>query len=203
MKKVAVTLMLSGLTLLGFSQSEAIQKDRKSQFGFSIGGFQTLIGPKDTKDDNIEIKNSSGFRLGILMNHKLGKKLSISPKAELGFSSSSINYIQEPGISVSKPLYNTHLEFMSHFVWSSIDLKPNLYVLAGPSIRIPLIKEDEVSITNNYDAGIDVGIGLNKAFTHFNVMPELRLSAGFMNVFENSTLPKTRYSSISLILNFM
>lgn len=203
MKKVVITIILAGTSLVGVCQSEEILKERKTQFGFNLGGFQTLIGPDESTDNNVKINNSSGFRLGVMMNHKLGKKLSISPKAELGFSRSDINYVEEPGVSVSKPLYNTHLEFMTHFIWSRTDLKTNPYVLIGPSIRVPLIKKDEVSLTNNYDAGIDIGIGINKALPYFNVMPELRLSNGFTNIINDISLPMNRYASISLVLNFL
>ena len=142
------------------------------------------------------------------MNHKLGKNISIAPKAELGFSNSSITHFQirdtlkSKPIYISKPLYNTHLEFMTHFIWSETGLL-NSYVLIGPSIRIPLIKEDEISITNYYDVGIDIGIGFNKKLPYFNVMPELRFSNGLTNIFESNTLPNTKYSSISLVLNFI
>ena len=92
---------------------------------------------------------------------------------------------------------------MSHFIWRRTDKKINPYVLIGPSLRVPLIKKDEVSITNTYDAGIDIGIGFDKALSYFNIMPELRLSTGFTNIFKDSALPKTRYTSISLVLNFL
>jgi hypothetical protein len=201
MKKIVITIALASVTIFGFSQSEEIQKDKKTQFGFNLGGFQTFFKPE--KDKDLDIKNSPGFRLGIVMNHKIGKSFSISPKAELGFSSSNINFTQKAGNTLSKPIYNTHLEFMSHFIWENTNSKANLYALIGPSIRIPLVKKDEVRITNNYDVGIDIGIGFNKKLPFFNVMPELRFSNGLTNIFESNTLPKTRFTSISLVLNFL
>lgn len=202
MKKAVVLVSLSFYSFLGFNQSEEIFIEKKTTFGFSLGGFQTMIKSGETLPENFKINNSSGFRLGILMDQKIGKKLSISPKAELGFSNSNVVFSQKPDIMLSEPIYNTHLEFMTHMVWRRSNLKINPYVLIGPSIRVPLIKDNAVRITNNYDAGIDIGIGFDKKFSNFNIMPEIRLSSGFMNILQNDNLPKTRYNSISVILNF-
>ena len=203
MKKVIIIASLFGLSSPIFCQSEELTKEKKTTFGFNIGGFQTMIKSDESLPDNFKINNSSGFRLGILIDQKIGKKLSISPKAELGFSSSEVSISQEPDINISNSIYNTHLEFMTHMVWRRSDLKINPYILIGPSIRVPLTKENEISITNSYDAGIDIGIGFDKGFSNFNIMPEIRLSTGFMNIIENTTLPKIRYNSISIILNFI
>ncbi|MDF1672633.1 MAG: outer membrane beta-barrel protein [Vicingaceae bacterium] len=202
MKKVIIIVSLLGLSCSGFCQTEKLTKEKKTTFGFNIGGFQTMIKSDDALPQNFKINNSSGFRLGILLDQKLGRKFSISPKAELGFSSSDVSFSQETDINISKPIYNTHLEFMTHMVWRRSDLKINPYVLIGPSIRVPLTKENEISITNNYDAGIDIGFGFDKAFTHFNIMPEIRFSSGVMNILKDSNFPKVRYNSISLVFNF-
>lgn len=92
---------------------------------------------------------------------------------------------------------------MTHFIWKRSDLKTNPYILLGPSIRFPLAAEKEIRFTNSFDAGIDIGIGFHKAFSNFNIMPELRLSIGFINIMQNDNSPNLRYTSISLILNFL
>ena len=85
MKKVVLIVAVTFFSVTAFSQVDESLREKKMTFGFNLGGFQTLINPDQSSSNNIEINNSSGFRLGVLMNYKLGKKFSISPKAELGF----------------------------------------------------------------------------------------------------------------------
>jgi len=203
MKKVIIVLSLLCHNLYGYCQSEEIVKEKKTLAGFNIGGFHTLVRPaQEPLPDNFKINNGEGFLLGVFLQQKITNRVWFSPKSELSFSNNSISYMQEPGLSVTNSIYSTNLAFMAHIIISSnLKLKP--FVSLGPSIRVPLTKDDEFNLNSKNDIGFDISFGLNKAFSNFNILPELRLSTGFNNLIESDNLPKVRYNSVSLIINFM
>jgi hypothetical protein len=78
------------------------------------------------------------------------------------------------------------------------------YILIGPNYRVAVKDRNAPSsvFSNRNDLAIDLGIGLEKVFTHFKIAPEIRYSRGLYNVNQNPTLKSVKYNNICVVFNF-
>ena len=205
MKKVilVIGLFVSSSTL--FSQSESAVNEKRMKYGFNLGINHSNLIDNEMLPSNASLSNNLGFRLGILADYKISKCLSISPKAEMSFNNSKVNFTSIDGSSAEYEVMPISLDFMTHFIFKKNNEKLSPYFFFGPNVKIPVSKKaDNTTIySTNSDFAIDFGIGIDKPFTHFNFSPELRYSFGLLNVNQNPSLKSLNFHNISLVFNFL
>ena len=93
--------------------------------------------------------------------------------------------------------FMTHLKFKK----SSDDLSP--YCIIGPNVRVPVLRESvKLPYTTSSDVALSIGLGIEKRFMYFTFSPEVRYTAGFMNISNHPLVPNAQYNNVSLALNF-
>jgi len=205
MKKVVLVLGFVTWSLIMFSQSENAISEKRMKYGFNSGVHHSNLLYHNTLPDNASVSNSPGFRLGVLAEYKITKLLSISPKTEISFNNSKISFAH---FDQSTTVYNImpiSLDVMAHFVFKKSNEKLSPYFFFGPDVKIPISNGDKSSTTfsTRSDFALDFGIGVNKAFNHFNFSPELRYSFGLLNVNQHPSLRTLNFHTISLVFNFL
>ena len=203
MNKLAFVCLFCGFSFLGFSQTEPSLKEKKSTYGFNIGlNYSNLIAP-DGLPNSGSISNKVGFRLGILADYKLNRFMSFSPKAEVSFYNSSVTFPETSPLETYEVM-PIDVEFMTHFVFKKNDTKAHPYFLVGPNLRMPVAKsrENSTDFGTGWDVAFDLGIGFDKAFSHFIFSPELRYSYGLLNVNKNPALQTLQLHNVALVFNF-
>lgn len=195
--KNGVAILMMFLTTLVYSQDA-----KRINFGFNLGvNYSNLVGL--SQSENASSVNKAGLRLGVLADIKLAKFLYVSPKAELSFNDSRVDFYNSSFEDYQ--IYSTTLDFMSHFIFKKKNDKLSPYIFVGPNVKMP-ISSDGSSTTvykGNNDFAIDFGIGLEKNLKFFNFAPELRYSMGLRNVNSNPMLEEeVNFHNISLVLNF-
>lgn len=202
-KKMMVAILLLMCSVVAFSQSEISEK--KSKYGIYVGinHSNLMYGDLHLMESPI-ISNDLGFGLGVLADYKLTNWLSFSPKAELAFNSSTVNYSNGLG-EQSYEVMPINVGIMGHLVVKKQNSKLSPYLFFGPQYRLSLNRRVTTTTefgTNN-DIALDIGIGLEKGFEYFNFAPELRYSYGFNNVNQNPAIPQLYFHNVSLIFNFL
>ena len=205
MKKVifATGLFISFLAV--FSQSGSSVNEKRMKYGFNLGiNHSNLLGD-EMLSSNASLSNNLGFRLGILADYKISKFLSISPKAEMSFNNSEVNFNNIDGSQTEYEIMPISLDFMVHFIFQKNNEKLNPYFFFGPNVKIPISKKNDniTAYTTNSDFAIDFGVGIDKPFTYFNFSPELRYSFGLLNVNQHPSIPSLKFHNISLVFNFI
>ena len=205
MKKVifVTVLIISSLTV--FSQSQSDVEEKRIKYGFNFGVNYSNLLYDDMLPSNASVSNNLGFRLGILADYKLSKIISVSPKAELSLNSGAVNFTNIDGSRSKYEVMPISLEFMTHFIFKKNNEKLSPYFFFGPNVKIPIYENNDnttVFATNN-DFAIDLGIGLDKLFTHLHFSPELRYSFGLLNVNKHPSVQSLNFHNISLVFNFL
>ena len=205
MKKVIFVtgLFISSLTV--FSQSENSVNEKRMKYGFNLGINHSNLLDNEMLSSNASLSNNLGFRLGILSDYKISKFLSISPKAEMSFNNSEVNFNNLDGSQTEYEIMPISLDLMAHFIFKKNNEKLSPYFFFGPNVKIPVSKKNDntTAYSTNYDFAIDFGIGLDNSFPHFNFSPELRYSFGLLNVNQNPSLQSLNFHNISLVFNFL
>ena len=205
MKKVIFVagLFISSLTV--FSQSESAVNEKRMKYGFNLGISYSNLLDNEMLSSNASLSNGLGFRLGILADYKISKFLSISPKAEISFNNSKVNFTNNDGSQTGYEIMPISLDFMAHFIFKKNNEKLSPYFFFGPNVKIPISKKNDNSTTysTNSDFAIDFGIGINKPFAHFNFSPELRYSFGLLNINQHPSIQSLNFHNISLVFNFL
>jgi hypothetical protein len=96
------------------------------------------------------------------------------------------------------------VEVMPHAVWGPGSGRTRAYVLAGPNLRLPLrLQADESTrFPSRWDVAMDLGVGLDRAFSRFHLAPELRYTYGWANVSQHPAVPEARLHNVTLALQF-
>jgi len=120
MKKVIFVtgLFISSLTV--FSQSEGSVNEKRMKCGFSLGINHSNLLDNEMLSSNASLSNNLGFRLGILSDYKISKFLSISPKAEMSFNNSEVNFNNIDGSQTEYEIMPISLDLMAHFIFKKI-----------------------------------------------------------------------------------
>ena len=172
MKKVILVagLFISYLTV--FSQSESNANEKRMKYGLNIGINYSNLLDNEMLPSNASISNDLGFRLGILADYRIFKFLSVSPKAELSFNNSKVNFTQIDGSETEYEIMPVSLNFMTHFIFKKNNEKLIPYFFFGPNVKVPISEKSNNSMTfgTNSDFAIDFGIGVDKPLTDFNIL---------------------------------
>lgn len=200
MKKV---VFLSIVFLIGTNafanKNNEIESESKYKFGFCIGGNFSQLNPRASyKYLNENISNKSGFRMGVLMDYIISKKIYISPRAELSFNNAQLIFPSPDNKNTTFSIMPANLEFMTHFTFKI----GNPYFYFGPNIRIPVSYQEnyETILKTKTNFGIDMGVGFEKLTNSFIFSPELRYSFGLSKV--NQSPPELYFNNFTLLLNF-
>ena len=86
-----------------------------------------------------------------------------------------------PDEKQSYKLYNALIDLDAHFTYRFCNSKMSPYILCGPSCKIPLPGKT-AGVMQHTGYAIDLGVGLDKKLTYFNIAPELRYSYGLNNL---------------------
>jgi|APLow6443716910_1056828.scaffolds.fasta_scaffold145701_1 hypothetical protein len=204
MKKVVLFASMLCLSTIVFSQSESSIPERKVRFGFNLGANYSNLQTKETLPANAQIINGVGGSFGVFMDYSISKHLIFSPKTELSFNNSSVEFSNGENSVSSYDIFPVCLDFMTHMLYKIGNGKITPYLLAGPNFKLPLSNKPKTSsdFKTNSDFAIDFGIGFENRTRYFIYAPELRYSFGLLNINENPSLQSLNYNKISLILNF-
>jgi len=204
MKNAVLLTSMLLWSVIVFSQSESDKDDHKFRFGFNLGANYSNLQSKETLPNNAKISNDVGFSLGIFMDYSISENFIISPKSELSFYNSSVEFINSDNSNSTYEIFPISMNFMTHFVYKIGNSKVVPYFFSGPNLKIPIYKKlDSTSeFYTNPDFAIDFGIGLENRTKYFIFAPELKYSFGLLNVNKNPTLQTLNFHNISLILNF-
>lgn len=170
----------------------------------SLGVNQSFLSQSGENINNAQQENSPGIQLGIFAECQLSKNLSIAPRADISFHQSKMVYATSDEIQMEYNLMAAAVNFRGHFVYQKTGSNLSPYVFAGPSVKIPLSKkEDGTSLHGTkISTAIDLGIGLDKAFSNMAFAPELRYSYGLNNISDLRGIEEIYFHSIALTFNF-
>lgn len=204
MKTVILFMALVFCSFSILAQAENESEEGKFRFGFNVGTNYSMVNPVSTPKANYEISNGIGFNLGILMDYSVNENFIISPKSELSFHNSSLDFINPNDSRYTYNILPVSLNIMTHFKYKIAGKKHEPYILAGPNFKIPLSQNtnSDTGFNTTSDFAIDFGIGLENKLKHFIFAPELRYSFGLLNINTNPALRSLNLHSILLVLNF-
>jgi len=166
-------------------------------FGFSFGANRSNLQFGSAQANGDQIVNGMGYRLGAVSELRLGKRLVISPKADLSFNAGQLNQ-SNTQYSVSA----SSMELMGHLKYRMMRSNFSPYILAGPNYRIPIANRSGNAVPTNSDVAIDVGIGLDIPLIGFKMSPELRYSYGLTNITNSEAFSDLNHHNIALTLIF-
>lgn len=208
MKKVALLFIGSAFTSLAFAQTTTaipLTESPQSRFtmGFNVGSSLNIYQLDNNNWPYLDAQYTDrlcdmlGAKFGIITEYKFSNHFSFSPKIELALASNSfdvnrsIYYLDKKRLSTN----NVSIDIIGH-----VKLKAKkAYIIAGPSLKIPLIGGGD---EYNFNVpGIDIGIGYERHFKSFIIAPELRYTAGIPTYLKHPSGNIT-YHNISLLINF-
>ncbi|MCJ8288627.1 MAG: outer membrane beta-barrel protein [Crocinitomicaceae bacterium] len=191
-----VILFTAAFLITGIASAQKSDKKRFTT-GFNLGVNHANVFLQDNSSGGY-VQNGLGFRMGLISSLALTQRISFDPKAELSFNTSSFwDGTQEFAINP------VDLEFMTHIKVKTKKRGFSPYFIAGPNVKIPLGRNDVLTLPTRQDVALDIGIGLDVPFgKKIRVSPELRYSIGLMNITQSSTISDLKFHNISLILNF-
>ena len=200
---VLLTSMLL-CSIIVFSQTENIKNEAKYKFGFNLGANYSNLQSKETLPSNVKISNGIGFSLGVFMDYSISENFIFSPKSELSFYNSSVEFVNSDNSNYTYEIFPISLNLMTHFAYKIGTGKANPYFFTGPNFKIPLSKRPDSSseFYTNSDFAIDFGIRLENKIKYFIFAPELEYSLGLLNLNQNPTLQALNFHNVSLVLNF-
>ncbi len=186
------------------SQSENAIPEKKVKFGFNLGANYSNLKSNQTLPLNASISNGAGVTMGLLMDYAITSHFHISPKMELSFNQSQVDFITPDQHHYAYEVMPVSLDFMTHAHYKISQKKSGVYVLAGPNFKLPVVdkSKQDADFNTKPDFAIDFGIGFDYFTQHFTVAPELRYSYGLLNVSGNPHVPDLNYNKITLVVNF-
>ncbi|NOZ46778.1 MAG: PorT family protein [Chlorobi bacterium] len=205
MKNVILLISMLLWSVIVISQIENDKYDSKFRFGFNLGSNYSNLQSKEILPNNAKISNGIGFSLGVFMDYLITESFIFSPKSELSFYNSSVEFVNNDNFKYTYEIFPISLNLMTHFVYKIGNSKVIPYFFAGPNFKIPISKKPHSSseFYTNSDFAIDFGIGLENRTKYFIFAPELKYSFGLLNINESPNLQTLNFHSISLIINFI
>lgn len=191
-----VILFTAAFLITGIASAQKSDKKRFTT-GFNLGVNHANVLLENNSNGGY-IQNGLGFRMGLVSSLALTRRISLDPKAELSFNTSTFwDGTQEFAINP------VDLEFITHLKVRTKPCPFSPYFIAGPNVKIPLGRNDAVTLPTRQDVALDIGIGLDVPFGRkVRVSPELRYSIGLVNISERTSVQDLKFHNISLILNF-
>lgn len=194
MKKIiALTALVLGTSIVN---AQSVDKKRfTTGFNFGINHANVLL---QDNSNGSSIENGLGFRMGIISSFAFSERISFDPKAELSFNSSTFWDGTE-----SFAINPVDLEFITHLKVKTKKRGFSPYFIAGPNVKIPLDRDEDLTLPTRQDVALDLGIGLDVPLgKKVRVSPELRYSIGLVNLTETTSISNLKFHNISLLLNF-
>lgn len=194
MKKVV--LITAAFIISGIVNAQNSEKKRfTTGFNFGVNHANVLL---DDFSNGGSVQNGLGFRMGVISSFAFSERISIDPKAELSVNSSTFWDGTE-----SFAINPVDLELITHLKVKTKKRGFSPYFIAGPNVKIPVSRNDELTLPTRQDVALDLGIGLDVPLgKKVRVSPELRYSIGLVNLTETTTISNLKFHNISLILNF-
>lgn len=191
-----VSLIIAAFLISGIASAQNSEKKRFTT-GFNVGVNHANVILQDVSNGG-SVQNGIGYRMGLVSSLALGQRFSIDPKAELSFNTSTFwDGSQEFAINP------VDLEFMTHLKVKRKKRGLSLYAIAGPNVKVPLGRNNPLTLPTRQDVALDLGIGLDVPLgKKIRVSPELRYSIGLLNITESSSVSDLKFHNISLLLNF-
>ena len=191
-----VILFTAAFLITGIASAQKSDKKRFTT-GFNLGINHANVLLEDNSNGG-SIQNGLGFRMGLVSSLALSRRISLDPKAELSFNTSTFwDGTQEFAINP------VDLEFITHLKVRTKPCPFSPYFIAGPNVKIPLGRNDAATLPTRQDVALDIGIGLDVPLGRkIRVSPELRYSVGLVNISERAAIQDLKFHNISLILNF-
>ncbi len=203
MKKVVLSVVVLLLGIQVFAQSNKEAADSKLRFGIALGPNYAHLYSKDPLPTNADIENGLGLKLGILMEYAISKYFAISPKAELSYNNSKLEFVNPDNSKITYTVNPVSLDFITHIIYKTNTGKLSPYLLIGPDYKIPLAKKS--TSFNDFNTkpsmALDFGVGLGHNFKSFIFAPELRYSLGLGNISDDTALANLSLNTISLVFN--
>ena len=192
------------LSFVIFAQSDSNKNNSKFSFGFNIGANYSNLQFNKTIPNNAEIYNDLGFSLGLFMDYEIFNNFLVSPKIELAFYNSGVEFENADNSTYRYDVFPMSLNFMTHLVYKIGNKKYVPYILLGPNVKIPISKRPRSSseFYTGSDLAIDFGVGLENKTKCFIFSPELRYSYGLFSINQHPNIQYLGFNNISLILNF-
>ncbi len=191
-----VILFTAAFLISGIASAQSSNKKRfTTGFNLGINHANVLL---DNNSNGGSIQNGTGFRMGLISSLALGQRISIDPKAELSFNTSTF-WDGTQSFAINP----VDLEFITHLKVKTKKRGFSPYFLAGPNVKVPLQRNNAITLPTRQDVALDLGIGLDVPLgKKIRISPELRYSIGLINITESSTISDLKFHNISLILNF-
>ena len=175
----------------------------QSTLGFNFGLNHSNLSLSNSSMASHKVSNGLGFRLGVLADYPLSESLNWVPKVELSINNSTyeINHSQE-GTTIYEVMPTT-LEFSSHVNYKFSSNAPKLYLLFGPTLKVPVGTTKTSNTIDTYtDLAIDIGLGWDEnELPYFNFSPEIRYSSGLIKRNKRDYSNALFMHNITLVLN--
>jgi len=204
MLRIAFAFLFFSTYLSSFGQ-EGLSLSPKSQYGFSFGINYPNLLYNNNLPGNATINNKVGASLGISGNYRISNLIVLAPKTEISFNRTRIDFKNLDGTNQKYEVAPISLNAMLHARFNVNSAVGSTYFLVGPQVRVPLSNNSNstTAFGTKSDFAIDLGIGWNKPFNNINFLPELRYSAGLLNINKNPAIKSLKLHTISLIFNFL
>lgn len=205
MKKVALTAAML-LPFIAFCQNASPEKpQRKMTYGINIGNHFSTVhneGKPLSADPGASVKNGLGFRLGLLAQRPITKRLSVIAMPELAFYDNRFEF-NYPFMPRKFQMAAANVELAVHLAYKITNGRSHPYVILGPSFRQPLAdKMAEVNEVSGAMVAMDAGIGFEAALKRFRIAPELRYSYNINAIQNNVILDDLHMHVVSFVLCF-
>lgn len=210
MKTICLVMSLVGLVAVSSAQSSEKTPEHTIEspiflFGFSFGANYTQLDSKSELPPNANIINGTGGRLGVNVEYVHSSFFQLRLSSDLVFNSSRVNF--SDGNNEIVDHYHTKpvsIDIMGHVKFQNGLGKDDVYVLLGPSVSIPLNKNNLTTseYPTNTALNADVGCGYNINLKHFSVAPEIRFSYGLSNINTHPQLENLYSNSLIFSLIF-
>ncbi len=193
MKKMIV--FAAAFLLAGMVSAQDTEKKRFTK-GFNVG-INHANALLNNSNGGGSIQNGTGFRMGLISSFAFSERISIDPKAELSFNTSTFwDGNQEFAINP------VDLELLGHVKVKTKKRGFSPYFIAGPNLKIPLARNN-ATLPTRQDVAIDLGVGWDVPLgKKIRIAPELRYSIGLMNITESNSVQDLKFHNVSLLLNF-
>ena len=202
MRHTIILLLISGISVTGFSQSENAS-DQKLQLGFNFGiNYSNLQSDENPLSNSAEFSNALGYQMGILVDYSLTDRLSLNPRVEIAFNNGAVIFPNASEIQDVHEVLPVGLDIITYLIYELGNGKNRPYILLGPDVKLPYLDKVRASyqFSSSTIVALDFGIGLNFTSEKHSFSPELRYSYGFSKQ-GHPFLKPFQLHSISLVVN--
>lgn len=189
------------------AQSSELKKDQAIKFGINIGLNYSNAYAIEELPNGVALSNGFGFRLEVLAESRLTKRIAISPKMGFSFNEAKLNRQSSNGEMEEILVLPLSFELGTQIQFKKESANSRPYFFVGPSIKIPIQEKivDTSVFASTWTPAIDFGMCFDKDFGYFQFYPELRYSIGLLSVYNNPnfSIHNFYFHNVSLVLNFL